>query len=705
MASPEIVLPGPGAVGGHQDGPHHSDLDPVGDAVALGHEQEHSGLLPLRHALAESRDLLTQARSDGGFRASLPRALELVRLHPDVEALQTTAARIVMEDRDNRRALACWAGVHQRFPQAPEPFRMLVRMTLRERGEEAAEALLADRVPDPTVEDEADLLALGFGLEELGRLPEAEEAFRRATELFPRSSSPWRQLIRLQEARGGLLSARRSAAEAASVCGGEQFVQAHARLSREMQSLESFAPSAALDDSPFSVKALNAILADVLKDRSGQRPPPRHHLGSTMMVTGSLGSGGAERQLVTTVLSLNEAMGRGRRVHGCEMVGPVSVACRSLSAKRDNTFFLGALTDAGVGVTEYSTLEPFGGRIRHSRVRPFCSAIDFLPPRMKEGATQLVDFLRYEAPDVVQIWQDGMVFAAGLAALMAGTPRIVLSVRTLPPTDRANRWRRELEPIYLALLSSRGVVMTANSNLAAQRYEEWLGLPRGVVPVIHNGVDRLPEAPAAGDEATWSAFLQRTADADFTVGGVMRLDPNKRPLEWLTVAERLHQRHPRARFILVGDGALREEAQDFAARLRISDRVLFTGRSASVGFWLARMDALMLLSRYEGTPNVLIEAQLAGVPVLTTPAGGAAETVVVGQTGFVLSSAERPDIEEAVGRLAELATMDPDRKLAFGTSARAWAERSFSVEKMLRQTVQVFMSQHDEPMLPGGQSQ
>ncbi len=676
--------------------------DPVGDAVTAGHEGGEPGAFTLRDAQAEARDLLIKARSDGGYRASLPRVLELVRQHPDAESLQTIAARLIMEDGDAHRALTAWRGVHHRFPGAPEPFRMCVRLTMREYGEGPAEALLHERIADPSqVDDEADLLALAFGREELALIPEAEEAFRRATRLFPNSSSAWRQLTRLQESRGGLLSAHHTTAEALAACGSEEFAVSHARLTREIQILESFAPTATLDDSPFSVKALNAILADILTARRSRPPQARHHLGSTLMVSGSLGSGGAERQLVTTVLSLNQAVREGRRIGGYEMMGPVAVICRSLVGKQDNDFFLETLTGAEVGVTDYSRLEPFGGHIRLSRVRPFCSAIDFLPPRMKEGVIQLVDYMRYEAPDVVHIWQDGMVFAAGLAALMAEVPRIVLSVRTLPPTDRVNRWRLELEPIYRALLGSPGVVMTANSTLAARRYEEWLGMARGSVPVIHNGVERLPEDAAPGDEAMWASFMQRAADADFTVGGVMRLDQNKRTLEWLSVAEHLHRRHPGARFVIVGDGALRQEAQEYATRLGISDRVLFTGRSGSVGYWLARMDALMLLSRFEGTPNVLIEAQLAGTPVITTPAGGSAETVIAGKTGFVLASAEKPDIGEAADLLMGLIAMSREDRQAMGGVARHWAQRSFSVGTMLERTVDVFMTPYQRPMLPG----
>lgn len=700
MASSEIL--DAGAAGGNGAAQaERLTADPIGEAVAAGHELGRPRGLSLRHAKGEARDLLAHARSDGGYRASLPRALDLVRQHPDDEDLQITAARLLMEDGDARRALTAWTGIHERFPSAVEPFRMCVRTCVRELGAAAAQALLHERIPDPTaVEDEADLMALAFGREELGLLAEAEETFGRVTRLYPTVRSAWRQLVRLQEGRGGRISAQRSMASALAACGGEEFASAHARLTREVQVLENLTPGATPDDSPVSVKALNAILSDVLATRRARQPGVRHHLGSALMVSGTLGSGGAERQLVTTVLTLNRAVAEGRRIADVEIVGPVGVICRSLSAKQNNDFFLETLVAEGVEVTDYSRLEPFGGQFRLSRAKAFRTALDFLPPRMKEGVTQLVEFLRYEAPDIVHIWQDGMVFAAGLAALIAEVPRIVLSVRTLPPTDRVNRWRLELEPIYNALLGSPGVVMTANSTLAARRYEEWLGMARGTVPVIHNGVERLDETPAPGDESKWRAFAQRTADADFTVGAVMRLDNNKRTLEWIAVAERFHRRHPGARFVLVGDGALRQEAQELATRLGVSDRILFTGRSGSVGYWLARMDALMLLSRFEGLPNVLIEAQLAGALVVTTPAGGSAETVIPGKTGFVLASAEKLSVGEAADRLMDIAKLTPETRRAMGAEARAWAERAFSVESMLERTVEVFMAPYDSPMLP-----
>ena len=523
-----------------------ASADPVTEAVVAGHEQVAPVGLGIKEAVAEARDLLTQARRDGAFRASLPRVLELIRGHPDSDALQIAAGRLIMEDGDLRRASLVWSAIHQRFPEAVEPFRMLVRMTLRLHGEAAADAVLHERAPDPSViEDEPGLLALAFGAEELGDIAQAEDAFHRATRLFPQSRTGWRQLARLQEARGGVISAQRTMSLAVAACGAEEFVQGNARLTREIHTLESLAPGMVADDSPFSIKAMRALLSDILARRRADPPRPRGRLGSTLMISGSLGSGGAERQLVTTVMSLHRAADKrprgGRLRHRRAGAGRLPLA-QSQARLR---LLPETLKRAGVSVTEYGRLEPFGGRLRASAVRPFVAALDFLPERMKEGATRLVDFLRFEAPDVVHVWQDGMVLAAGLAALMARVPRIVLSVRTLPPTDRVNRWKLELEPLYRALLerARRG---------AHRQFDPGRSPLRGVARAarrLRPGDLQWRRAPARaagrprrrGDVAR---LQQRTGDADFTVGAVMRLDHNKRPLEFLSVAEALHRRRP-----------------------------------------------------------------------------------------------------------------------------------------------------------------
>ncbi|MBC7985245.1 MAG: glycosyltransferase, partial [Sphingomonadaceae bacterium] len=145
-----------------------------------------------------------------------------------------------------------------------------------------------------------------------------------------------------------------------------------------------------------------------------------------------------------------------------------------------------------------------------------------------------------------------------------------------------------------------------------------------------------------------------------------------------------------ARFILVGSGPLRAAAEDFAARLDLAPRALFVGRTPHVGFWIEKMDALALTSRHEGLPNVLIEAQMLGVPAVTTPAGGAADAVAPLDCNFILPEAADVDAALAADHLASLANRDGDSALADASRLRAWARARFAVDTMAERTIDLF---------------
>jgi glycosyltransferase involved in cell wall biosynthesis len=186
----------------------------------------------------------------------------------------------------------------------------------------------------------------------------------------------------------------------------------------------------------------------------------------------------------------------------------------------------------------------------------------------------------------------------------------------------------------------------------------------------------------------WDAFATTTTDAEQTIGGVFRFDVDKQPTLWIRFAARYLKRYPNSRFVLVGAGRLLQHAQDLAAELGISDRILFTGHSSRVGFWMSKMDALVLLSRYEGLPNVLIEAQYLGVRVVTTPAGGASECLIDGTTGYVLECAEKPDLGQLVERVRSLVLRSSERELfTEGGIGREFLDRHFSIPHMLEEFV------------------
>jgi glycosyltransferase involved in cell wall biosynthesis len=315
----------------------------------------------------------------------------------------------------------------------------------------------------------------------------------------------------------------------------------------------------------------------------------------------------------------------------------------------------------------------------------------YLPQPSAESARKIPDILTAIRPDILHIWQDGAVLANCVSALLSGTPRIVLSVRSVPPIDRPERNRYDYALIYRSLLSAPGISLSANSEFVARRYLDWLELDSDRVTVIHNGARALPATADARTRAKYEAFDVQTGGQGFTVGSVFRFDENKRPFLWLDAAARLLSQDPACRFIMVGDGPLLQPAREYAERQGIASRVLFTGRSDCVGYWLSKMDVFLLLSRFEGLPNVLIEAQFAGLPVVTTDAGGSAETIRPGHTGTCLPSDASPD-PEAICAAVTAWKRDHAGRATLAAEAKRWANDTFSTDAMLRKTVSLYLN-------------
>ena len=110
------------------------------------------------------------------------------------------------------------------------------------------------------------------------------------------------------------------------------------------------------------------------------------------------------------------------------------------------------------------------------------------------------------------------------------------------------------------------------------------------------------------------------------------------------------------------------------------------GSVADVATLLAHSDVAVLTSEVEGTPNVLIEAQYLGVPVVTTRAGGAPETMVPGRTGFVA------DVDDVAGLTRHVCRLlrRPELRRQMGEDARAFVAATFSIDRMVDETLAAY---------------
>ena len=146
------------------------------------------------------------------------------------------------------------------------------------------------------------------------------------------------------------------------------------------------------------------------------------------------------------------------------------------------------------------------------------------------------------------------------------------------------------------------------------------------------------------------------------LGWVGRMSVEKAPDLMLEALVR--SSHPGVRLCLVGDGPLREPLEEGARREGVADRVFFPGRVPDAGLLLRAFDGVVLSSRTEGTPMILLEAMSAGVPVITTAVGGIPD---------IVSEAEAFVVQEVTGAALAGAI---DTMLAAPEDAARRAERA-----------------------------
>ncbi|MBE0607240.1 MAG: glycosyltransferase family 4 protein [Deltaproteobacteria bacterium] len=124
-------------------------------------------------------------------------------------------------------------------------------------------------------------------------------------------------------------------------------------------------------------------------------------------------------------------------------------------------------------------------------------------------------------------------------------------------------------------------------------------------------------------------------DGGPVVGTVAVFKPQKAPLDFVETARRVASEIPDSRFVMVGDGELRGEAERTVAAIGMSDRFSFLGWRPEIPDLMAAFDVFLLTSRWEGLPKVVPQALIAGCPVVATAVDGTREIVDPGVDGVL----------------------------------------------------------------------
>jgi glycosyltransferase involved in cell wall biosynthesis len=300
---------------------------------------------------------------------------------------------------------------------------------------------------------------------------------------------------------------------------------------------------------------------------------------------------------------------------------------------------------------------------------------------------RLVAFIRASRPDVVQTWLYHADLLGGLAAKLAGGPRIFWGLHNSTVdkvhTRRTTRWTMAV----CAKVSRRipdGIVTVSRT---ARDLHVAAGYDPGKFVFIPNGFDVTTLRPDAEVRRRARAELGLPEGA-IAIGMVARFDPQKDHPNFIRAAAVLAPRLAGVRFVLCGLGA----APDNAALLRlltehgVQDRFHLLGRRSDIPRVMNALDVCTMTSSYgEALPLAIGEAMSCGVPCVVTDVGDSA--YLVGDSGRVVPPRDSSALAAAWESLARL---EPDARRRLGLAARERIAQRFALARVVEQYADLY---------------
>ncbi len=292
----------------------------------------------------------------------------------------------------------------------------------------------------------------------------------------------------------------------------------------------------------------------------------------------------------------------------------------------------------------------------------------------------LTRLFRSVGPDVLHLHGSRAGLFGAVAAKAAGIRPAIYTAhafsfhRTGPA---AARWLFARMERFTCAHVDRVICLTHADLADAARHR----IAVGQCTVVPNGIDVTP-FDAARDCRTDLGLSPTTP----VVGMVARLVPQKDPLTFVRMARLVSDAIPDAHFLIVGDGPLRQPVADTVRRAGLAGRCVLTGFRDDVPSLLRSMDVVVVPSRWEGLPLIVLEAMAASRPVVATRLPSIAEVVLDGETGVTAPAGDADALARAV------LTLLADRPAAasLGRQGRLRVERAFGLNRMGEGTVAVY---------------
>lgn len=344
-------------------------------------------------------------------------------------------------------------------------------------------------------------------------------------------------------------------------------------------------------------------------------------------------------------------------------------------AERQLFYMLQALKNAGIETRVLCLTE---GEIYQSRIKSLGVGIEYVGANGNRIArlAKIIGNLKKKRADIIQ----SSHFYTNIYAAIAGKLLKIKSIGAI-----RSDLTREIngDKVFGKWQISLPEHLITNSPVVLEKAEKY-GISKRKINLVKNAVDlRLNDLQ-----------LQKQSGEEIKIIFVGRMVSVKRPEIFVELALYLKRKLPEynLHFQMIGDGPLlenlKQQTQDYQL---LSDEFEFLGNQQDVVPFYQSADLLVLTSKFEGTPNVILEAMACGLPVVATRVGGIPE-IVSEKCGILVDAEDKAELFESVERLVLNKTL----RQKFGEESKKYVSRNHSLKSLQEQLTKVYQKILDQ---------
>lgn len=299
----------------------------------------------------------------------------------------------------------------------------------------------------------------------------------------------------------------------------------------------------------------------------------------------------------------------------------------------------------------------------------------------------LIKLFKKEKPAIIHLNSSKIGGLGSLAGRIARVPKIIFTAHGWAFNEARPKWQKKVIAFlhWLTIRFSHRVITVA--QIEAEQVATWPKI-RGKIKTIYNGISPLPflYRDTAREQLLARYPSLMPYRNQFWIGTIGELHQNKDFVNAIGAIALLKRQYPEVRYLIIGEGEQKSKLESLITEFELEKNVFLLGPIPDAPKYLKAFDLFLLNSRKEGLPYVILEAGLAGLPVVATRVGGIPEIITKDQTGVLVP----PEEAEATAEAIEALMSNGLEREILGRNLETFVRNNFSLEQMVEKTVALY---------------